>query len=661
MTFTKTDQDAVDALRFLSVDMIERANSGHPGLPIDAAPMAYVLWERFMQFDPADPKWANRDRFVLSAGHGSALLYSLLHLNGFDLSMADLKQFRQRGSKTPGHPEILETPGIDATTGPLGQGLGMAVGMALAEKHLAAQLNRPGYPLIDHYTYALVGDGDLMEGISHEALGIAGDKRLNKLIVLYDSNDVSLDGPLALSTNDDVRKRFEAAQWDYDEVLDGNDLPALTRAIEHAQRSERPSLIEVKTVIDYGTPDAGTNKVHGSALGEANVAAMRQFYDWSAEPFEIAPVIYGQYKTAVSKKQQAHAAWVDQLSRYREAYPKLAAQFEQSSLSLTDVALDTEKYAKPVATRVVNADLLQQIAAHNPQFWGGSADLSSSNKTSLPMEQAMTPLAPAGRNIYFGVREFGMAAATNGINLHGGTRAFCSTFFVFSDYLKPAIRLAALQHLPSTFIFTHDSLAVGEDGPTHEPIEQLAALRSVPNVNVIRPADATETLGAWQTIANTTDRPSALVLTRQATPQLSGSSTEGVKKGAYVLSPAKSQTPDGLLIATGSEVALAVAAQEELRQRSYDVAVVSMPSMELFRQQSSDYQEQVLPKEVSLRIAIEMGSSFGWSEFTGSRGCNVCVDRFGASGKGPTVVADYGFVKTTIVDSFERLWQENEA
>ncbi|GAB6093107.1 transketolase [Furfurilactobacillus curtus] len=660
MTFTDSDQDAVNAIRFLSVDMIEKANSGHPGLPIDAAPMAYVLWEKLMNFNPHDPKWINRDRFVLSAGHGSALLYSLLHLNGFGVEISDLQQFRQLGSVTPGHPEVTETSGIDATTGPLGQGLGMAVGMAMAEKHLAAMVNRPGYNVIDHYTYAIVGDGDLMEGISHEAINLAGNKSLNKLIVLYDSNDISLDGPLALSATDSVRDRFKAAQWDYEEVLDGNDLAAISQALIHAKQNDRPTLIEVKTVIGYGTPEAGTNKVHGAALGEANLTQMRHFYDWSFQPFEISDSIYQTYHDAMPDKLAQYNAWQTMFTDFTNRFPDQAQRLTVNTLDMAGVTVDDQKYATPTATRVINADLIQQIAKHNENFWGGAADLSSSNKTFLSDVGDFTALSPQGRNIFFGVREFGMAAALNGIMLHGGSRVFGSTFFVFSDYLKAAIRLAAIQKLPTTFIFTHDSLAVGEDGPTHEPVEQLAALRSIPNVNVFRPADASETLGAWQTISKTNDRPNVLVLTRQKLPQLSCASVANVEKGAYVISPAKSQTPDGILIATGSEVSLAIEAQAQLRDRSYDLAVVSMPSMERFRAQSVEYRESVLPPDVSRRISIEMGSAFGWGEFTGLHGTNISVNEFGMSGKGPEVVKQYGFTVSTIVQTFERLWRETE-
>ncbi|WP_057810114.1 transketolase [Furfurilactobacillus siliginis] len=659
--FTKKDMTAVDAIRFLSVDMIQQANSGHPGLPLDAAPMAYVLWEKFLQFNPKDTDWLNRDRFVLSAGHGSSMLYSLLHLNQFDLSIDDLKQFRQLGSKTPGHPEVTETTGVDATTGPLGQGIGMAVGMAMAEKHLAAVVNRPGYPVVDHYTYALVGDGDLMEGISHEAINLAGDKQLNKLIVLYDSNDVSLDGPLNLSANDTVSERFKAAQWDYERVSDGNNLTDIYAAIDRAKKNGKPTLIEVKTVIGYGTPDAGTNKVHGSVLGVENVAKMREFYDWQAAPFEINRGIYQTYADFVKQKQRRYAAWQQMFRDYRKKYPAVATAYLDNTLDLDQVTLDDAKYAQPTATRAINADILQQIAATNVNLWGGAADLFASNKTAIDDACAFTPLNPKGRNVYFGVREFGMAAAVNGINLHGNTRAFCSTFFVFSDYLKPAIRLAALQQLPSTFILTHDSLAVGEDGPTHEPIEQLAMLRSIPNVNVIRPADATETLGAWQMVAETDDRPNILVLTRQKVPALENSSTDGVKHGAYVISPAQGEVSDGILIATGSEVSLALAAQERLLADGYDVAVVSMPSMERFREQSAAYQESVLPASVTMRVSIEMSSAFGWGEFTGTTGRNMSVDTFGASGDGNAVMEHFGFNPHAVVTTFESLWADAHA
>lgn len=658
MSFTKTDVDAINAIRFLSVDMIEKANSGHPGLPIDAAPMAYVLWEKFLRFNPEDPKWINRDRFVLSAGHGSAMLYSLLHLNKFDLPMDQIKQFRQFGSKTPGHPEVTETAGIDATTGPLGQGLGMAVGMAMAERHLAAKVNRPGYNVFDHYTYSIVGDGDLMEGISQESINIAGTKKLGKLIVLYDSNDISLDGPLSLSSTEKPEYRFKAAGWDYAKVLDGNDTDAIEAAIAHAQTTDQPSIIEIKTTIGYGTPQAGTNKVHGAALGEDNVKAMRDFYNWQAAPFEISDEIYGQYAKYIDEKQAKYAEWNQMFDQYKQEFGDVYNQFADGNLKTDSLSIDGEEFKKPLATRASNSAIMQQVAKANPQLWGGSADLYSSNKTNLTDSGAFDDLDYDNRNVYFGVREFGMAAAVNGINLHGNSRAFGSTFFVFSDYLKAAIRLAAIQATPSIFVFTHDSLAVGEDGPTHEPIEQLAGLRSIPNVDVIRPADATEVMGAWQAVGDVEDHPSVMVMTRQKLPLLPQADASKVAKGAYVISPAKSGTPDGILIATGSEVALALDAQKALLEKSYDVSVVSMPSMNRFAKQDQSYKDEILPKDVKVKISVEMGSSFGWGEYTGSYGGHVAVDDFGASGNGDVVTEHYGFTVDKIVETFEGKWQE---
>ena len=658
MTFTNKDIDAINAIRFLSVDMIEKANSGHPGLPIDAAPMAYVLWEKFLRINPQDPKWINRDRFILSAGHGSAMLYSLLHLNKFDLPMVEIKQFRQFGSKTPGHPEVTETQGLDATTGPLGQGLGMAVGMAMAERHLATKVNRPGFNVFDHYTYALVGDGDLMEGISQESINIAGRKKLNKLIVLYDSNDVSLDGPLSLSTNEDVQKRFEAAGWNHKKLLDGNDVDAIYVAIKDAQNSDRPTIIEVKTTIGYGTPQAGTNKVHGAALGEANIAAMRKFYNWNYAPFEIPTAIYQQFDHYINDKQEQYNDWNQMLKNYKQEYGDVYQQFADNTLDTDKLSIAGDEFQAPLATRASNSAIMQQLAQFNPNLWGGSADLYSSNKTNISDSGAFDDVDYDNRNIYFGVREFGMGAAVNGINLHGNTRAFGSTFFVFSDYVKAGIRLAAIQKVPSIFVFTHDSLAVGEDGPTHEPIEQLAGLRSIPNVNVIRPADATEVMGAWQAIGDVTDQPAVLVLTRQKLPLLKQADASKVEHGAYVISPAKHQTSDGILIATGSEVSLALEAQKALLEKSYDVSVVSMPSMNLFNAQSDDYKKSVLPKEVKVKISVEMGSSFGWGEYTGTYGGHVAVDEFGASGNGATVAEHYGFTVEKIVSTFEEKWQE---
>lgn len=651
----KQEMQAIDALRFLSVDMIQKAGSGHPGVAIGAAPMAYALWEKVMKFNPADSKWLNRDRFVLSAGHGSSLLYSLLYFNGFGLTIDDIKQFRQLGSKTPGHPEYGHTEGVDATTGPLSQGLAMAVGMALAEKHLAAVYNKPGYNVIDHYTYSLVGDGDLMEGLSEESLNIAGDKGLNKLIVLYDSNDVSLDGPLSLSTNENVKDRVEAAGWDYSRVENGNtDVDAILDAINAAKKTDKPSLIEVKTTIGYGAPGAGTHNVHGAPLGEEGVQKMREFYDWKLAPFEFTEEIHGFFDRAVTSKKPAYDEWKKMFDGYKEKYPEAASQL--TTISLNVDGLETSyKPGDEIATRVASSEILQELAKNNPQFWGGAADLASSNKTYLADDGDFSADTPAGRNVFFGVREFGMATAVNGMNLHGGNRAYGSTFFVFTDYMRAAIRLAAIMHCPSIFIGSHDSIAVGEDGPTHEPIEQLASFRAMPDLNVIRPADANETLAAWKVIAKTTDRPSLLVTSRQKLPVLEQTIDAPVEKGAYIVSKEEGPQPDGILIAAGSEVSLALKAQKLLKEQGKDVRVVSMPSVNLFKEQDAEYQESILPKNIEKRMAIEMGASQSWYEFTGLHGKVMGIDRFGASGKGPKVIEEYGFTPEHVAEEFMEL------
>ena len=646
---------AVNALRFLSADMIEKANSGHPGVAIDASPMAYGLWEKVMNFNPEDSHWLNRDRFVLSAGHGSSLLYSLLYFNGFGLTIDDIKNFRQLGSKTPGHPEYGHTNGVDATTGPLSQGIAMAVGMAMAEKHLAAQYNKPGFPVIDHYTYSIIGDGDLMEGLSEEAINLAGDKGLSKLIVLYDSNDVSLDGPLSLSTNESVKERVLAAGWDYQLVKDGNtDVDAIVDAIRQAQKTDKPSMIEIKTIIGYGTPQQGTNAVHGSALGEENLAKMREFFDWQYAPFEIPASIQQFFDDAVADKRPVYDKWAKMFEEYAHKFPEEAKQLTRDDLD-TDGISTEYKPGDEVATRVANSEVLGEVAKRNPQLWGGAADLFSSNKTYLKDDGNFTKDNPAGRNVFFGVREFGMAAAVNGMNLHGGNRAFGSTFFVFTDYLRAAVRLAALMHLPSIFIGTHDSIAVGEDGPTHEPIEQLTSFRAMPNLNVIRPADANETVSAWKLIGKTTDRPSMMVLTRQKLPVLKETVNAPVDKGAYIIADSQKETPDGILIAAGSEVSLALAAKEKLAAEGMDVRVVSMPVMNLFNEQPESYRESVLPKNVTKRMAIEMGASMSWYQYVGLNGKVMGIDRFGASGNGAKVVAKYGFTVDNVVNEFKKL------
>ncbi|MFT8812449.1 transketolase [Oenococcus sp.] len=638
------EEQAVNAIRFLSLDMIQKANSGHPGLPLDAAPMAYVLWQKFLNFYSQDPYWINRDRFVLSAGHGSAMLYSLLHLNNFGVSIDDLRQFRQLDSLTPGHPEWHHTPGVDATTGPLGQGLAMAVGMAMAEKHLSAIYNRPGFDIFDHKTYVIVGDGDLMEGISQEALAIAGEKKLYKLVVLFDSNDVSLDGPLNLSTNEQIRDRVIGDGWDYQFVSDGNNLADIGQAIDRAQKSSKPSFIEIKTIIGYGTPLQGSNKVHGAAIGEENVTKTRDFYHWPYPAFKIPDSVYDLFKKSQETKNRYYADWQKSFQDYRDAFPALAAELANNDLTLASNHLQVkESHGQEVATRVVSSEIMQQLAQNNKNFWGGSADLSSSNKTYLKDQLNFTDLTPEGKNIFYGVREFAMTAITNGILLHGNSRAFASTFFIFSDYMKPAIRLAALQKIPSIFIFSHDSLAVGEDGPTHEPIEQLETLRATPGLDVYRPADANETLAAWKAIASTTDRPTALVTSRQALPILKETENAPVEKGAYVASPSDGEVPDGILIASGSELHLALDVKKDFQQQGYDLSVVSMPSMDVFDRQDAAYKESVLPAQVVNRVSIEMASTLDWGRYTGLFGRNIGVDSFGKSGKAADVINDFGF------------------
>lgn len=649
------EMKAVNALRILSVDMIQKANSGHPGIAIDAAPMAFALWEKVMHFNPNYANWINRDRFVLSAGHGSSLLYSLLYFNSFGLTIKDLKNFRQLGSKTPGHPEAGHTAGVDATTGPLSQGIATAVGMALAEKHLAAIYNKPGFPVIDHYTYSLIGDGDLMEGLSEEALNIAGDKQLSKLIVLYDSNDVSLDGPLSLSTDEDVKARVEAAGWDYRLVVDGNtDIDAITAAIRAAQHTNRPSLIEIKTTIGYGAPKQGTNAVHGAALGEDGVRKLREFFDWHQEPFEFDAEVTDVFTKAVEDKRVVYDQWAKMFAKYSATYPSEAAQLTNSQLDMSAVTNDYQ-IGDEIATRVASQNIMNQIAKTNLQFWGGAADLASSNKTLLKDQGVFTPDDPAGNNIFFGVREFGMATAINGINLHGGSRAFGSTFFVFSDYMRAAVRLSAIMNLPSIFIGSHDSIAVGEDGPTHEPIEQLTSFRAMPNLNLIRPADANETLAAWKLIAQTTDRPSFLVTSRQKLPVLAQTVDAPIEKGAYIVSDAKKAVPDGIILAAGSEVALALAAQKLLLEEEIDVRVVSMPVMNLFEEQSAEYKEAILPASITKRLAVEMGASLSWGRYVGLNGKVMGIDTFGASGKGPEVIEHFGFTPTKVAETFKEL------
>ena len=664
MTYDRIDQLAVNTIRTLSIDAIQAANSGHPGLPMGAAPMAYVLWSRFLKVNPKDSSWVDRDRFVLSAGHGSALLYSLLHLAGYDVTLDDLKNFRQLGSRTPGHPEVHDTDGVEATTGPLGQGIANAVGMAMAEAHLAATYNQDDHHLVDHYTYALCGDGDLMEGISYEAASLAGKLKLNKLVVLYDSNDISLDGDLDKSFIEDIQGRFEAMAWNYLRVDDGNDMEAIHKALDQARTSDKPTLIEVKTVIGFGSPKAGTNKVHGSPLGEEGIAVAKEAYGWDYDAFHVPQEVRGRFQEILADRgESAQTDWQTTYEAYQAAYPDLAAQFkaahqEKVAVDLEDILPKYTVGDEAKASRATSQAAIQALGKALPYFWGGSADLSSSNNTMNKADSDFDANNYAGRNIWFGVREFAMGAILNGIMLHGGSRAYVGTFFVFSDYLKASIRLAAISKLPGTYVFTHDSVAVGEDGPTHEPVEQLATFRAMPNLNVIRPADGNEVSAAWKIALESIDRPTLLVLSRQGLPVLESThdlAYRGVDKGAYVISPAKGDQPQGILLASGSEVDLAIKAQAELAAQGQDVSVVSVPSMNRFDEQDQAYKESVLPKAVRNRMAIEMGSSFGWERYVGLDGYTLGIDRYGASGKGAQVVQDYGFT----VDNLVSLYQEH--
>lgn len=646
--FDKTDQLGVNTIRTLSIEAVQKANSGHPGLPMGAAPMAYALWTKHLKVNPTTSRnWVDRDRFVLSAGHGSAMLYSLLHLSGYNVTIDDLKNFRQWDSKTPGHPEVHHTDGVEATTGPLGQGIAMAVGMAMAEAHLAATYNRDSFPIMNHYTYAICGDGDLMEGVSQEASSMAGHMKLGKLIVLYDSNDISLDGPTSKAFTENVGARYEAYGWQHILVKDGNDLDEIEAAIEAAKaETDKPTLIEVKTVIGYGAPKEGTSSVHGAPIGEEGITAAKAVYGWEYPDFTVPEEVAARFKeTMIDEGQKAEEAWNEMFKNYEHAHPELAKQFKEAFANQLPEGWEQElpKYelGTSAASRVTSKETIQAISKVVPSFWGGSADLSASNNTMVAAEKDFEPGQYEGRNIWFGVREFAMAAAMNGIQLHGGSHVYGGTFFVFTDYLRPAIRLAALQKVPVTYVLTHDSVAVGEDGPTHEPIEQLASVRCIPNVHVIRPADGNETVAAWKIAMTSTETPTILVLSRQNLPVLEGTlehASDSVQKGAYVLSPQKGEQPAGILIATGSEVNLAVEAQAKLAEEGIDVSVVSMPSFDLFEKQSAEYKESVLPKAVTKRVAIEAAASFGWERYVGTEGKTITIDHFGASAPGGLVL-----------------------
>lgn len=656
--FNEKDQLAIDTIRALSIDAIEEANSGHPGLPMGAAPMAYTLWTRHLNFNPQSKDYFNRDRFILSAGHGSALLYSLLHVSG-SLELEELKQFRQWGSKTPGHPEFRHTDGVEVTTGPLGQGFAMSVGMALAEAHLGGKFNKGDINVVDHYTYVLASDGDLMEGISHEAASFAGHNQLDKLIVLYDSNDISLDGELNKSFSEDVKQRFESYGWNHILVKDGNNLEEIDNAITKAKQQNGPTLIEVKTIIGYGAPNvSGTNGVHGAPLGTDERKLTFEAYGLDPEKrFNVPEEVYEIFQTTMLKRANEHEdEWKEKLETYTEKYPELAEEFK---LTISGKLPENYKDELPkfssdhnAATRADSGEIIQAISKSVPSFFGGSADLAGSNKSNVKEATDYNPNTPEGKNVWFGVREFAMGAAVNGMAAHGGLHPYGATFFVFSDYLKPALRLSAIMGLNATFIFTHDSIAVGEDGPTHEPIEQLAGLRAIPNMNVIRPADGNETRVAWEVALESKQTPTSLVLTRQNLPYLDVDEEtveEGVRKGAYIVFETETK-PEYLLLATGSEVSLAIEAAKDLDKQGKGVRVVSMPNWFAFEQQSEEYKESVIPKELTKRVAIEMASPLGWHKYVGTEGKVIGIDGFGASAPGDLVVEKYGFTKENILN-----------
>ncbi|WP_062231974.1 transketolase [Fictibacillus sp. FJAT-27399] len=662
MSTASIDQLSINTIRTLAIDSIEKAKSGHPGMPMGAAPMAYSLWTKFMNHNPENPEWFNRDRFVLSAGHGSMLLYSLLHLSGYDLSMEDLKQFRQWGSKTPGHPEYKHTAGVDATTGPLGQGIAMAVGMAMAERHLAATYNKDGFEVVDHHTYSICGDGDLMEGVSAEAASLAGHLGLGKLVVLYDSNDISLDGDLHLSFSESVEDRFKAYGWQVLRIEDGTNLEEIENAIAEAKKdTSHPTLIEVKTVIGYGSPNkSGKSASHGAPLGSDEVKLTKEAYNWVfEEDFFVPDEVSEHFASLKEDSKKKEQEWNELFARYEKEHSEAAAQLKTAIDNKLPENFDANlpEFDKAVATRGSSGKALNAFAKNIPWLFGGSADLAGSNNTMLTGETNFSRENYSGRNIWFGVREFAMGAAVNGMALHGGLKVFGATFFVFSDYLRPAIRLASIMKLPVTYVFTHDSVAVGEDGPTHEPVEQLASLRAMPGLSVIRPADAYESVAAWKLALESVDQPTALVLTRQNLPILEGtkeSAYENVKKGAYVISEAEG-TPQGLLLASGSEVSLAIEAQKQLKQEGIQVSVVSMPSWDRFEKQSAEYKESVLPSSVRTRLGIEMAASQGFHKYVGLDGDTIAIDKFGASAPGEKIIAEYGFTVENVSNKLKAL------
>ncbi|PJF42137.1 MAG: transketolase [Candidatus Thermofonsia Clade 1 bacterium] len=662
-TTTSLETLAINTIRFLAVDAVQKANSGHPGLPLGAAPMAYTLWTRYLRHNPRNPKWPNRDRFILSAGHGSMLLYALLHLTGYDLSLEQIKNFRQWNSLTPGHPEFGLTPGVETTTGPLGQGFATAVGMAIAEAFLAATFNRPNYPIVDHYTYVLASDGDLMEGVASEAASLAGHLKLGKLIVLYDDNKVMLSNKTEVAFTEDVLLRFEAYGWHTQRVADGNDTIAIAQAIEAATLDPRPSLIAVRTIIGYGSPNKqGTHKAHGEPLGEEEVRLTKQALGWTAEePFTIPGEVLEHFRTAVEHGERFEAEWNALFKAWAAEYPELAKLWQQAHAQALPEGWDADlplysAETKPMATRDANGAALNAIAKHLPTMIGGDADLSSSTKTLISGSGLFSATDRTARNLQFGVREHAMGAAINGLALHGGIRKpYTATFMTFSDYMRPAIRLAALMEIDPIFVFTHDSIGVGEDGPTHQPIEHLAALRAIPHLTVIRPADANETSAAWR-VAMLNKRPTVLVFTRQKLPVYAPDGVlEGVARGAYIKAEAVGGAPEVILIATGSEVSLIMAAHQTLNGMGIRARAVSMPSFELFEAQDAAYKEHVLPSAVTARVAIEAAVPFGWHRYVGAHGKIIALERFGASAPQEVVFRELGLTAEAVVAAAREL------
>lgn len=651
------EQKSVNAIRVLAADTVQKANSGHPGMPLGSAAMAYELWANHLTHNPKNPKWVNRDRFILSAGHASSLLYSLLHLFGYGLTIEDMKNFRQDNSLTPGHPEYGHTVGVEATTGPLGAGMGMAVGMAMAQAHMAATFNTEDYNVIDHYTFVLGGDGCMEEGISSEAFSLAGTLGLSKLIVLYDSNNITIEGNTDLAFTEDVNKRMEAFGFQTLTVEDGNNLEEISKAIELAKSEKtKPSFITVKTKIAFGCPaKEGSESSHGSPLGEENVKALRDNLGWEEqEAFVIPQDVYDNFAQKAKKGQDAEDNWNKLFKAYCEKYPEKKELWDKYFAVIDDEKLlNCDEFwsyeDKPQATRSLSGNMINFLAKIMPNFWGGSADLGPSNKTVIKDGGSFSKNNYLGRNIHYGVREFAMAAIANGITLYGGTKTFVGTFFVFSDYLKPMARLAALMKIPVTYVLTHDSIGVGEDGPTHEPIEQLAMLRAMPNINVFRPADATETAAAWYSAITSKNTPTVLALSRQNLPQIEGSSKEALK-GGYIIAESIKAKPDAIIIASGSEVSLAVDAKKELMEKGFDIRVVSMPCMDIFEQQSNEYKEKILPQTVEKRLVVEAGSSICWGKYLGFKGKSVTIDTFGASAPANVLFKKYGFTVENVVN-----------